>query len=82
LALRSSAWLEQERAGWRKTATRLAGETGANKMKRRDVINLLNRAAAGLEHIVSLSEKERDELVEDLVVAAREEAQKYHQEED
>lgn len=39
-------------------------------MKNRDLINLLNRAAAGLEHLVSLTEKERDELVEDLLQAA------------
>lgn len=39
-------------------------------MKNRDLVNLLNRAAAGFEHLVSLTEKERDELVEDLVQAA------------
>ena len=41
-------------------------------MKQRDLAELLNRAAAALETPDHLSDLERDDLVEDLVVAAKE----------
>lgn len=39
-------------------------------MKTRDLINLLNRAAAAIETPNDLSEVETIELIEDLIVAA------------
>lgn len=41
-------------------------------MKKRDLVNLLNRAAAFIETPRDLSPIERDELAEDLTVAAKE----------
>lgn len=41
-------------------------------MKERDLVNLLNRAAAAIETPNDLNDQERDELVEDLTVAANE----------
>jgi DNA-directed RNA polymerase subunit F len=40
-------------------------------MKRKELINLLNRAAAGLESGEELSPKEFNELIEDLVTTAK-----------
>ncbi len=42
-----------------------------NKLKKRDLANLLNRAAAALETPDDLNELEVSELIEDLVVEAR-----------
>jgi hypothetical protein len=40
-------------------------------MKRKEIINLLNRAAAGLESPLDLNPREYNELIEDLVVTAK-----------
>lgn len=50
---------------------RIEVSRGGLTVKKRDLINLLNRAAAALETPNDLTQEEKDFLVEDLVVAAK-----------
>ena len=45
---------------------------GSESMKNRELVNLLNRAAAALETPQDLTKEDMEQLIEDLIVAAKE----------